>query len=138
MAKPTLMAGRPEVGVEAVYLGAKDEPSNPFKNPRKSAPSPKSRGGKQGRKGSGSRASAGPPAPPGKANKAPPVAPSGSAKKSDSKAKAVAKTPARAGKSVGLRKQKSDAKSELEKKTSKFHDDTELVMFRSQVEPRPI
>ncbi len=99
-------------------MGAKDEPSNPFKNPRKSAPSPKSRDGKQGRKGSSSRRSSGPPAPPGKASKAPPVAPSGSAKKSDSNAnKGGGKSPARAGKSVGLRKQANHTKSELEKKT---------------------
>ena len=117
MVKPTLMTVRPEVRLGQLYLGAKDEPSNPFKNPRKSAPAPNSRAGKSGRKGSDSRRSTGPPAPPGKTSKAPPAAPSGTAKKPATPKRSTSKTPARAGKSVGLRKQGKVSKTDLEKKT---------------------
>ena len=96
-------------------LAAKDEPSNPFKSPRKSPSTPKNNV-KSGRQGTPSRKTSGPPAPPGgKRKQSPPVAPSGS--KSNDK-EAVVKSPARAGKSVGLRKQNVKVKAEAETKTN--------------------
>ena len=95
-------------------LAAKDEPSNPFKSPRKSPSTPNNKA-KSGRQGTSSRKAAGPPSPPGgKPKQTPPVAPSGS-KSSDNDE--VAKSPARAGKSVGLRKQNEAVKVETQTKT---------------------
>ena len=98
-------------------MGSNDEPSNPFnKAPRKSTTKPNPRAPKQNRRGS-QRSSRGPPAPPGQAKKAPPVAPSG-VKKPDEKApSSPARAPARASKSVGLRKQKDNAKTAAQNKT---------------------
>ena len=96
-------------------MAAKEEPSNPFKSPRKSPSTPNNKA-TSGRQGTKSRKSAGPPAPPGaKRKKSPPVAPSGS-KSSDNDD--GAKSPAQAGKSVGLRKQNENVKVEAESKTN--------------------
>ena len=98
-----------------VSLGSKDEPSNPFKNPKKSTSPTKNTSSKTSRRGS-SRTQSGPPAPPGGGKQTPPVAPSRA--KSDEVPKAAnTRAPARAGKSVGLRKQSSKAKTEAQKKT---------------------
>ena len=98
-------------------MGSNDEPSNPFnKAPRKSANKPNPRAPKQNRR-SGSRSSRGPPAPPGQAKKAPPVAPSGVKKPADKTPLSPARAPARASKSVGLRKQKENAKTDAQNKT---------------------
>ena len=98
-------------------MGSNDEPSNPFnKNPRKSTSKPSSRPPKQNRSG-GSRPSRGPPAPPGQSKKEPPVAPSGVKKSADKAPVAPAKAPARASKSVGLRKQKDSGKTAAQNKT---------------------
>ena len=97
-------------------MAAKEEPSNPFKSPRKS-PSTPNNNAASGRQGTKSRKNSGPPAPPGggKRKQSPPVAPSGS-KSSDKEE--VAKSPAQAGKSVGLRKQNENVKVEAESKTN--------------------
>ena len=96
-------------------MGSKDEPSNPFKNPKKSTSPAKNTSPKPTRRGS-SRAQSGPPAPPGGGKQAPPVAPSRT--KSNSPPKdAAAPTPARAGKSVGLRKQSAKVKTDAQKRT---------------------
>jgi len=96
-------------------LAAKEEPSNPFKSPRKS-PSTPNNNVSSGRQNTKSRKSSGPPAPPGgKRKQSPPVAPSGS-KSFDNEE--VAKSPAKAGKSVGLRKQNENVKAETESKTN--------------------
>ena len=96
-------------------LAAKDEPSNPFKNPRKT-PSTPSNKPKSGRPVSSPRKASGPPAPPGgKRKPSPPVAPSGS---KPSAKEDVGKSPARAGKSVGLRKQNENVKVDTESKTN--------------------
>jgi hypothetical protein len=98
-------------------LGSNDEPSNPFnKNPRKSTSKSNPRPAKQNRRG-GSRSSRGPPAPPGQAKKEPPVAPSGVKKDANKAPVAPARAPARASKSVGLRKQKEETKSAAQNKT---------------------
>jgi len=96
-------------------LGTRDEPSNPFKNPRKSTPDSKKspRGGHKSGRG---RGQSGPPAPPGNKPKSPPVAPAGNAPKK-SVQKAAPSAPARAGKSVGLRKKTDTKQSELQRKT---------------------
>ena len=96
-------------------MGARDEPSNPFKNPRKSTPDSK-KSPKAGHKSGRGRGQSGPPAPPGNKPKAPPVAPAGNAPKKSEK-KAAPSAPARAGKSVGLRKQSDTKQSELQRKT---------------------
>ena len=94
-------------------LAGNDEPSNPFKNPRKSPSTPNNRS-KTGRR-TQSRKQSGPPAPPGgKPKQSPPVAPSGS--KAKTKDEVVA-SPAQAGKSVGLRKQNEKVKIDAETKT---------------------
>ena len=96
-----------------VRLAGNDEPSNPFKNPRKSPSTPNNRG-KTSRR-TQSRKTSGPPAPPGGTRKqSPPVAPSGTKSKSKEE---VVKSPARAGKSVGLRKQNEKVKVDTETKT---------------------
>ena len=95
-------------------MGAKDEPSNPFKNPRKSTNEPRNNP-RGGRKGGRSRGQSGPPAPPGKKSTAPPIAPSGGKKTTPSNPAAPA-TPARAGKSVGLRKKSAVTSAEAQKK----------------------
>lgn len=111
------MAGRLEVWSEAGNLGANDEPSNPFnKSPRKSSPKTNPRAPKQNRRG-GSRSPRGPPAPPGQAKKEPPAAPSGANKSAVKAPSSPARAPARATKSVGLRKQKEDAKTAAQNKT---------------------
>ena len=56
--KPTLMSGVFEVWLRQRDLSAKDEPSNPFKNPRK-APSDKPNTAQFGRKGGIGRGHAG-------------------------------------------------------------------------------
>jgi hypothetical protein len=111
------MAGRLEVWSEAGNLGSNDEPSNPFnKSPRKSPPKSNPRAPKQNRRG-GSRSSRGPPAPPGQAKKEPPVAPAGVKKSDEKPSGSPVRAPARASKSVGLRKQKDDAKTAAQNKT---------------------
>ena len=97
-------------------MASGDEPSNPFKSPRKSTASPKTRSGKAPRRSTKSRGSSGPPAPPG-ANKkqSPPIAPSGT---QTSSKEADTSTPAQARKSVGLRKQDARAKIDAETKTN--------------------
>ena len=96
-------------------MSAKDEPSNPFKNPRK-APSEKPKSPHIGRKGGKGRSHAGPPAPPGKKVNSPPVAPSGTKSKPTNHNDSV-KTPAKAGKSVGLRKKSDAPQTEAQRKT---------------------
>ena len=96
-------------------MGAKDEPSNPFKNPRKSTNEPRN-SPRGGRKGGRPRGQSGPPVPPGKKSTAPPIAPSGGKKTTPSKPTAPA-APARAGKSVGLRKKSQVASTDAQKKT---------------------
>ncbi|CAI8306581.1 MAG: Uncharacterised protein [Marine Group II euryarchaeote MED-G33] len=100
-------------------MGSNDEPSNPFsKNPKKAASTPNNRNPKQKRNDS-KRAPKGPPTPPGKSAKAPPVAPTSSkpvAEKSGT-APAPTRAPGRTSKSVGLRKQSSKRKAELQSKT---------------------
>ncbi len=96
-------------------MGAKDEPSNPFKNPRKSTNEPRNNP-RGGRKGGRPRGQSGPPAPPGKKTTAPPTAPAGGKKTTQSKP-AVPSAPARAGKSVGLRKQTASTTTEAQRKT---------------------
>lgn len=98
-----------------VSLGSKDEPSNPFKNPKKSTSTSKNSGPKQTRRAP-SRAKSGPPAPPGGGRQEPPVAPTRT-KSNDSSKETTAPTPAQAGKSVGLRKQSSKVKTEAQKRT---------------------
>ena len=95
-----------------VRLAGNDEPSNPFKNPRKS-PTKTTKRGKSSRRGGKPRKSSGPPPPPGGRKESPPVAPSGS---KGNETADVVKTPARAGKSVGLRKQSEKPKATVEKK----------------------
>ena len=98
-----------------VSLGSKDEPSNPFKSPKKSTSPAKKSTPTPTRRGS-PRAQSGPPAPPGGAKQTPPVAPSRTKSNSPAK-KGVAPTPARAGKSVGLRKQSAKVKTDAQKRT---------------------
>lgn len=94
-------------------LAGNDEPSNPFKNPRKSPSTPNNRAN-TGRR-TQSRKTSGPPAPPGgKRKHSPPVAPAGSKAKAKDE---VEKSPARAGKSVGLRQQNDKIKTDTETKT---------------------
>jgi len=108
-------------------LAAKNEPSNPFKNPRKS-PSPTiNQGPKKGEQSSKSRSKSSPPPPPGgsRSKSRPPAPPSGKrtapapapptgSESSDSNAKSS--SPARAGKSVGLRKKTEKVKVKTEPK----------------------
>ena len=93
-------------------LAGKDEPSNPFKNPRKS-PSQTTNRGQSGRRSGKARKSSAPPAPPG-GRQSPPPAPSASKPKSKEE---IVKSPAQAGKSVGLRKKSETVKSEVGTKT---------------------
>ena len=102
-------------GRRQISLGSKDEPSNPFKNPKKSTSPSKNSAPKQNRRGS-SRTKSGPPAPPGAGRQAPPVAPSRT-KSNPTPKESVSHTPARAGKSVGLRKQSTKVKTEAQKRT---------------------
>jgi len=96
------------------YLAGNDEPSNPFKNPRKS-PTKTTKRGQSGRRVAKARKSAAPPTPPGGRQKqSPPPAPS--AKKPTEKEEVV-KSPAQAGKSVGLRKKSEAVKVESGTKT---------------------
>ena len=95
-------------------MGSNDEPSNPFKNPRKSTSNTKNSAPKTTRRPT-NRSSSVPPAPPGTSKKNPPVAPSGGKSKSNKPKDSGA--PARAGKSVGLRKQVGKARTEAQKKT---------------------
>ncbi len=101
-------------GWRQVDLGANDEPSNPFKNPRKSTSDtrkPRPKGGRKGGRGGA------PPTPPGSKKTAPPAAPTGSkSRQPDTPANQV-KTPAKAGKSVGLRKVTDTARTESQKRT---------------------
>ena len=95
-------------------MGANDEPSNPFKNPRRTPANPKTKTSRQGKRPQKS----GPPAPPGaQRNQSPPVAPSGSKKANAPSSTKQASSPAKAGKSVGLRKQDGTEKTEAQKKT---------------------
>ena len=96
-------------------MGAKDEPSNPFKTPRKT-PTDTKKTSRTGRKGGRNRGQTGPPAPPGKRPFSPPVAPSGNKTNTPTKP-SVSKAPARAGKSIGLRKQNAEAQTESQRKT---------------------
>jgi len=98
-------------------LAGNDEPSNPFKNPRKSPSTPNNRPNTSRR--TQSRKTSGPPAPPGgKRKQSPPVAPSGTKAKAKAKVQdEVVKSPAQAGKSVGLRKQNEKVKTDSETKT---------------------
>lgn len=96
-------------------MGARDEPTNPFKNPRKSTPDNK-KSPKGGYKSGRGRGQSGPPVPPGNKPKSPPIAPAGNAPKT-SHQKDAPSAPARAGKSVGLRKQSGTKQSELQRKT---------------------
>ncbi len=96
-------------------MGANDEPSNPFKNPRK-AVSEKRATHHSSRKGGRGRGKSGPPSPPGSKPISPPVAPSGS-KRTTTDTPTPKKSPARAGKSVGLRKQADAVQSEAARKT---------------------
>ncbi|MDE0574878.1 MAG: hypothetical protein OSB32_04795 [Candidatus Poseidoniales archaeon] len=108
-------------------MAAKEEPSNPFKSPRKT-PSTPNNNATSGRQGAKTRKSSGPPAPPGgKRKKSPPAPPGGKRKisppvaPSGSKSTDIddgAKSPAQAGKSVGLRKQNENVKVEAESKTN--------------------
>ncbi|MEE2747014.1 MAG: hypothetical protein VX473_00900 [Candidatus Thermoplasmatota archaeon] len=97
-------------------MGSNDEPSNPFKSPRKSTSTAKNTPQKSGRR-SQSRSHSGPPAPPGAARKTPPAAPSGNESKVTKSNNSEVRSPARAGKSVGLRKQKDSGKTDAQKKT---------------------
>jgi len=111
------MAGGLEVQPEAGNLVSKDEPSNPFsKSPKKSAPPTKTRQDKSNRRGA-NRAPRGPPAPPGKAKQAPPVAPSSAEKTTSNTPKNTTRAPGRAAKSVGLRKESGKAKTDAQKRT---------------------
>jgi|TARA_B100001741_G_C16506278_1_gene577292 hypothetical protein len=101
--------------MEKVHLGAKDEPSNPFKTTRKS-PSDVKRNPRGGRQSGRGRKSSGPPAPPGNKSTAPPVAPSGNKSNSTNTSPAPS-APAKAGKSIGLRKQSAAAQTESQRKT---------------------
>jgi len=96
-------------------LGSKDEPSNPFTNPRKSTSNSDNTTPKSSPRRSSNRSSSGPPAPPGATKKNPPVAPSGSKSKTNKPKDSGA--PTRAGKSVGLRKKNDRVKTEAQKKT---------------------
>jgi hypothetical protein len=71
---------------------------------------------KQNRRGA-NRAPKGPPAPPGKSSRGPPVAPTSSKPTAEKSTNAPAKAPERSSKSVGLRKQSTKPKSELQSKT---------------------
>ncbi len=108
-------------------MAAKEEPSNPFKSPRKSPSTPNSKPS-PGHQNTKSRKTSGPPVPPGgkrkqsppvapgeKRKQSPPIAPSGSKSSDNDK---IAKSPARAGKSVGLRKQNDNVKVATESKTN--------------------
>ena len=98
-------------------MAAKNEPSNPFKNPRKSPTTTNNRGEKKDRRPNQTRSKSGPPAPPGaKRTPSPPAAPTGS-ESSDSNA--ITSSPARAGKSVGLRKKSEKVKVKTEPKKVK-------------------
>ena len=96
-------------------MGARDEPSNPFKNPRKSTPD-SNKAPKGGHKSGRNRGQSGPPAPPGNKPKAPPIAPAGNAVKKTVK-KDGPSSPARAGKSIGLRKKSDTKQTESQRKT---------------------
>ena len=97
-------------------MGSNNEPSNPFKNRKKSPSDSDSRSTKTNQRSS--TRSTSPPAPPGRTKKAPPVAPS-SVKSTSKKtaAAAPARAPARGSKSVGLRKKSAKAKTDAQKKT---------------------
>ena len=98
-------------------MGSNDEPSNPFsKNPKKVTGTPKTHAPKQNRRDS-NRAPKGPPTPPGKSARAPPVAPTRSKPVASKSASAQARAPERTSKSVGLRKQSAKRKAELQSKT---------------------
>ena len=98
-------------------LAAKDEPSNPFKNPRKSPAPTNNRGANKDRRSSRARSKSGPPAPPGGKRTPPaPIPPSGS---ESTEAGPVSSSPARAGKSVGLRKQTEKVTDKAVPKTAK-------------------
>ena len=96
-------------------MGSKKEPSNPFKNPKKSPSDSESRATKPNQRSP--THSTGPPSPPGRTKKAPPVAPSSVKSTSKKTTPTPARAPARGSKSVGLRKKSAKAKTDAQKKT---------------------
>ena len=110
-------------------MATKDEPSNPFKNPRKSPPPTNNQGSNKGHPSSKSRSKSGPPAPPGGKRTSPAPAPPTGSKSTDSKAKSS--SPARAGKSVGLRTktEKVKVKSETKKVQTGTKTDQKAQQF---------
>ncbi len=98
-------------------MGANDEPSNPFKNPRKSPSEPRKKDSQRGRKGGRGRNAGSPPPPPGGKKQSPPIAPSGSKSSAPSRSPVAPSAPAKAGKSVGLRKKVETERTEAQKRT---------------------
>jgi len=96
-------------------LAAKNEPSNPFKNPKKSPSPTNNQAPKKDHESRKIRSKSGPPAPPGGKRTPPAPAPPTGSESSDSNA--MSSSPARAGKSVGLRKktEKVKVKTEIKK-----------------------
>lgn len=101
-------------------MARREEPSNPFKKTSRAPASPPKPRRQGGRAPSAPKAPGGPPAPPGGKASKPPAPPGGSQKKVPApapKPKPATRTPARAGKSVGLRKQVNRTTAEATKRT---------------------
>jgi len=99
-------------------LAKRQEPSNPFKKSARSpSPAPKARPA-PGRPTPAPKARGGPPAPPSGGGAQPPSPPTSAKKKTVAPTpKSSTQTPARAGRSVGLRKKTAKSQAEAAKRT---------------------